>query len=99
MQRASGPLVVFSRPSDRGHARLGLSVGRRVGPAHVRNRIKRLLREAFRLSQDDLPALDLVINVRPHEPRSLPEYAQILRDVGSRLARDWERRTGGTDGG
>lgn len=61
----------------------------------MRNRVKRLLREAFRLTQGDLPALDLVINVRPHEPRNLEEYAQILRDVGTRLARDWERRSGG----
>src|SRR5262245_6652622 len=50
-----GPLQFQSRPNDLGHPRLGLSVSRRVGTAVVRNRIKRLLREAFRLTQHDWP--------------------------------------------
>ncbi|MCC6660234.1 MAG: ribonuclease P protein component [Phycisphaerales bacterium] len=94
-QRAGGPLVIFSRPNDLGHPRLGLSVGRRVGNAITRNRVKRLLREAFRHLQHELPPLDLVINVRPHEPRDLDAYTHLLRDLAVRLAADWERRGGG----
>jgi ribonuclease P protein component len=76
-----GPLVVFARANDLPHARLGLSVSRRVGSAPRRNQIKRRLREAFRLLQHDWPAgrgYDLVIVVRPHEPLMLADYQKLL---------------------
>lgn len=58
---------------------MGIQTGRRVGSAVRRNRIKRLLREAFRLMQHDFPrGYDLVIVVRPHEPLILAEYQRIL---------------------
>ena len=95
VQRAAGPLVIFSRPNDLPHPRLGLSVGRRAGNAVTRNRVKRLLREAFRHLQHELPPLDLVINVRPHEPRDLAAYTALLRDLAARLAADWEGRAPG----
>src|SRR4051812_24503390 len=78
-RQSRGPLTVFAIPNDLGIPRLGLSVGKRVGTAPRRNRVKRLLREAFRLMQHDLPTgYDLVINVRPHEELILAEYQRIL---------------------
>jgi len=45
--------------------RLGLAIGRKVGNAVRRNRIKRLIREAFRLNQHRFPdGLDLIVVVR-----------------------------------
>jgi len=45
--------------------RLGLTVSRRVGNAVQRNRVKRRLREFFRLNKDRLPVADIVIIAQP----------------------------------
>jgi ribonuclease P protein component len=57
---------VIARANTLGFARLGLSIAARAIPRAVgRNRIRRLVREVFRLSQHELPALDLVVATRP----------------------------------
>ena len=92
-KQSRGPLAVFSRPNGLPHPRLGLSVSRRVGTAPRRNRIKRLLREAFRAHQRDLPVgYDLVIVVRPHEPMILAEYHRLLTTLMVASHAAWQKR-------
>jgi ribonuclease P protein component len=86
---SDGVLLVFGLPNDGPYTRLGLSVSRKVGQAVVRNRWKRLLREAFRLHKAELPAeFDFIVLPRRNEPPTLEEIAHSL----VRLARDVERR-------
>ncbi|MBS0381266.1 MAG: ribonuclease P protein component [Proteobacteria bacterium] len=49
-----------------GEARLGLAVSRKVSKRAVhRNRIKRIVRESFRLHRARLPAVDVLVIARP----------------------------------
>jgi ribonuclease P protein component len=60
-------LLVLLRPRDSaGPARLGVVASKKVGGSVVRNRAKRLVREAFRKNPDAFPDnLDVVIIIRP----------------------------------
>jgi ribonuclease P protein component len=75
-----GPLTLWAQPNSQKHCRLGISTPRSAGIASRRNRIKRYLRESFRLLQHDFPrGYDLVVAVRPHEPLILAEYQKLLQ--------------------
>jgi len=85
---ADASLTVFAAANDRPHSRLGISIGRKFGNAVRRNRAKRLLREAFRLQQHELPkGIDIVCIVRPvEEPlANLQDYSKCLADLVQRV--------------
>jgi ribonuclease P protein component len=93
VRESRGPVLVYALPNELGFPRLGLSTSRKVGTAVRRNRIRRLLREAFRHMQHDFPrGYDLVVVVRPHEPLPLAEYQRILSGTAVKLHNAWQRR-------
>ena len=93
LRKNAGPLAVLALPNDAPHHRLGLTVSRRVGNAVKRHRIKRLLREAFRMNQHNWPGqYDLVVIVYPHDVLALPAYAQHLSTAVDQLHTVAEKR-------
>jgi ribonuclease P protein component len=82
--------VVFAHsgtpPSNgRPGGRLGLAVTRKCGCATRRNRIKRVLREYFRLHQQDMPAMDIVVVPKRRLCADKLCLAMVERDLGSLL--------------
>lgn len=85
--RLSGPLFaafLLANPDpQRQSARLGLTVPRAIGGAVVRNRIKRRIREAFRLHRAEIGRQwDIVVNPRRAAlGASFPELERALGKV------------------
>lgn len=87
-------LLVFAARNGFDYCRLGLSVSKKHGNAVERAHRKRLLREAFRLQQHDLPpGLDLILIPRQGSGAELADYRASL----VRLARKLDRRLKAAD--
>jgi len=90
---SDGWLIVYARENGLPHTRLGLSVSRKYGKAVQRNYLRRLYREAFRLTRHELPTgLDLVLIPRRREPPPLEGLKdglrRLVRQVAGRLQRE-----------
>jgi ribonuclease P protein component len=96
--RAECPaFTLHDAPSTAPETRVGISIGRRVGIASRRNRLKRMMREAFRLTQASHPKIapapyDLVLVVRPHEELPLAEYERHLLAAIEHVHGVWRKR-------
>jgi ribonuclease P protein component len=86
-------VLVRARADDRA-ARLGITVTRKFGPAVLRNRAKRLLREAFRHAVDLLPAgVDIVVIPKAGRlPTGLAGVASELDRAAPKLRREAARQ-------
>lgn len=82
-------LMLALRCNPDGMPRLGLAISRkRVALAHERNRIKRVAREVFRLTQDRLPGMDIVVLAKPGvEALSVAALHQQMRQALEKASR------------
>ena len=89
--------TVFVVEADCGRQRLGLAVGRRIGNAVLRNRVKRRIREVFRLNRQNWPRhYDIVVHGRA-EAAAMPfqELTEVLTQaVCTAVARKARPRRG-----
>ena len=89
---ADGYLVLYARRNRTGGNRVGITVGKKLGKAHVRNRARRRIREVYRLNEDRfMPGWDIVVVARSRSVEasfdkltksylSLAKRAGILRE-------------------
>ena len=63
--QANGYLVLYARRNRTESNRVGITVSKKLGKAHIRNRVRRRFREVYRLNEDKfLPGWDIVIVAR-----------------------------------
>lgn len=79
--------TLLGKQNSLNHPRLGVTVSKKnVRKAHDRNRVKRLIRESFRLNQHNLPNIDIVVVVKPGlDKQSNQEIFKLLDKLWKKL--------------
>lgn len=95
-RRFHGPLATLHFvPNQLEHPRIGITATRKVGPAVVRQRLKRRVREVYRRwsRRNQLPPRDLIVHLKPAAAEaSFMDLRKELLRLLSRLLREGGRR-------
>ena len=75
-------LAIYVFPNKLNLVRVGFAIGKKAGKAHDRNRIRRLIRENYRLVENELKkGIDVVFVWKNILPADKVEYSRIKDDV------------------
>ena len=79
-------ILIFAARNNLGSTRIGLSVSKKHGNSIARHRIRRLIREAYRQVQHQVPeGLDLICIPRAHTGAGLIDFQESFIRLGQRL--------------
>jgi ribonuclease P protein component len=92
--QANGCLVLYARKNRTSTNRVGITVGKKLGHAVVRNRVRRRLREVYRLNEDKFqPGWDIVVVARTKAINAsfqtlTNNYLSLARKAGILISED-----------
>jgi len=79
-KRVAGSTILIQYKKSFSRTRLGITVSKKYGKAHDRNRFKRVVREAFRECYHSIPE-GLHVNICPRLPRTYPDKWSLLQEL------------------
>ncbi len=86
-------LTILAVENTQGHPRLGMAIAKKhIRLATQRNRIKRIIRESFRMHQQDFPDIDIVVLSRSDlGKRNATEIRQVLMRHWATVRQQWRK--------